>query len=219
MPSVNSTMFTMSNYSVYFLMEQNTLQDYFSHQYNNSGRDFVPGPLLTPPTRLPDSGGPHPEPERVGRRRAPVDARLQKQPLQHLRQRRLASYPLLYMIPSQPCWMSSPVCKVAACHKRKPLLTHLATVMYSVVLTIILAQITAVSRDEYYSDTLDMIKILNIVNDKRKYPTAITISQLLTNLALVHPGGQDAKRNVINGAGLLSANLGLAKGKSLANIR
>lgn len=69
--------------------------------------------------------------------------------------------------------------------KRKPLLTRVAAALCLVVLTIILAQITAVTRDEYYDDALDMIKILNIVNDKRKYPTLITILHFLVNVALV----------------------------------
>lgn len=222
MPSVNSTMFTMSNYSVYFLMEQNTvnlncsvysltlgllvLQDYFSHQWLANLTDFVPAYYATN-CSVPDLVA-HILNQSVSDADVLRWMRDFKNNPYNISDNGDSFVALLYMILGLcvSCWMLELMFVLLPKYKRKPLLTHLATVMYLVVLTIILAQITAVSRDEYYSDTLDMIKILNIVNDKRKYPTAITILQLLTNLALVHLGvamtRQTWKR--INGAvGLL----------------
>lgn len=70
-------------------------------------------------------------------------------------------------------------------HKRKPVLTQLATLVYLVVLTILLAQITEAVLDEYYADSLNMIKILRIVYSDKRYPITMIVLQALTCLAYV----------------------------------
>lgn len=83
------------------------------------------------------------------------------------------------------CWMLMLLFLLLPKYKRKPWLTQIATLLYLVVLTVILARITEVARDEYYVDSLDMIKILGIVNKRRLYSVALVISQFLTNLAFL----------------------------------
>lgn len=83
------------------------------------------------------------------------------------------------------CWMLMLLFLLLPKHKRKPLLTLVATLFYLVVLTILVSKITEVARDEYYSDSLDMIKILGIVNKRQSYSVALVISHFLTNLAFV----------------------------------
>lgn len=92
---------------------------------------------------------------------------------------------LLFMISGLcvSCWMLMLMFLLLPRYKRKPLLTHVATLLYLVVLTVIMARITEVARDEYYADSLDMIKILGIVNQRRLYLVALVVSQFLTNLA------------------------------------
>lgn len=70
-------------------------------------------------------------------------------------------------------------------HKRKPILTQLATLIYLVVVTILLSQITEGATDEYYADSLDMVSILAMVNSRKKYPIALIVLQLVTNLAFL----------------------------------
>ncbi|PVH18393.1 uncharacterized protein CXQ87_001318 [Candidozyma duobushaemuli] len=81
------------------------------------------------------------------------------------------------------CWMLILLFLLSPNHKRKPIMTQIATGVYSIVLTILLAQVTQAARKQYYEDSLDMIHILSLVNDRRKYPIALIISQFLTCLA------------------------------------
>lgn len=83
------------------------------------------------------------------------------------------------------CWMLMLLYLLLPKHKRKPLLTLVATLFYLVVLTILVSKITEVARDEYYADSLDMIKILGIVNKRRSYSVALVVSHFLTNLAFL----------------------------------
>lgn len=69
-------------------------------------------------------------------------------------------------------------------HKRKPFLTILATLVYSIVLTIILAQITQTTEDEYYRDSLDMVKIMSVLIENR-YPYALAVLHFLICLAYI----------------------------------
>lgn len=81
------------------------------------------------------------------------------------------------------CWMLILLFLLSPNHKRKPIMTQIATCVYSIVLTILLAHVTEAARKQYYKDSLDMIHILLLVNDRRKYPIAMIISQFLTCLA------------------------------------
>ncbi|KAL6017976.1 hypothetical protein ACI3LY_001263 [Candidozyma auris] len=92
---------------------------------------------------------------------------------------------LLFMISGScvSCWMLILLFLLSPKYKRKPIMTQIATGVYSIVLTILLAQVTSSARKEYYKDCLDMIHILSLVNDKQKYPIALIISQFLTCLA------------------------------------
>lgn len=94
---------------------------------------------------------------------------------------------LLFMLSGScvSCWMLMLLFILSPNHKRKPVLTQLATLFYSVVLTILLARITDAARQEYHDDSLNMIFLLLIINDRKKYPIVMIISQLLTQLAFV----------------------------------
>lgn len=82
------------------------------------------------------------------------------------------------------CWMLMFLFLLLPKNKRKPLLTQGATLLYSMVLTIILARLTDVARLEYYLDSLDISRILEELNSVKRYPIAVMILQFLTNLAL-----------------------------------
>lgn len=83
------------------------------------------------------------------------------------------------------CWMLMLLFILLPNHKRKPILTQLATLLYLIVLTILLAKVTEAARSEYYRDLLDMIYTLLVINDKKRYPIVMVILQLLTSLAFV----------------------------------
>lgn len=84
------------------------------------------------------------------------------------------------------CWMLMLIFLLLPKYKRKPALTQVATLLYLVVLTALLARITEVARDEYYADLLDMIKILGIVNEQNSYQVAVLVLQALTACAFMH---------------------------------
>lgn len=69
-------------------------------------------------------------------------------------------------------------------HKRKPFLTILATLVYSIVLTMILVQITQTTEDEYYRDSLDMVKIMSVLIENR-YPYALAVLHFLICVAYI----------------------------------
>lgn len=69
-------------------------------------------------------------------------------------------------------------------HKQKPWLTVLATLVYSVVLTVILARITKTTEREYYKGYLDMLKVAAVLVEHR-YPYALVVLHLLICLAYI----------------------------------
>lgn len=79
-------------------------------------------------------------------------------------------------------------------HKRKPLLTVLATLVYSIVLTIILVQITQTTEEEYYRDSLDMVKIMSVLIEN-KYPYALAVLHFLICLAYIQLLWKMVKQN------------------------
>lgn len=81
------------------------------------------------------------------------------------------------------CWMLMLMFWLLSKYKRKPVLTQIATLLYLVVLTIILARITEEARKQYYADSLDMTKVLGLVKERSSYGPALIVSQLLTWLA------------------------------------
>ncbi|RLV95975.1 pH-response regulator protein palH/RIM21 [Spathaspora sp. JA1] len=81
------------------------------------------------------------------------------------------------------CWMLSLLLYLSPRHKRKPLLTQLSTVFYSVVTTILLSRLTQVSRQQYYDDMLDIVKLNQFVYDFTVYKVTIVLSRLFTALA------------------------------------
>lgn len=81
------------------------------------------------------------------------------------------------------CWMLILLFLLSPKHKKKPLMTQIATGVYSIVTTILLDSVTLAVRKEYEKDSLDMIRILLLVNDKKRYPVALVVLQFLTCLA------------------------------------
>lgn len=80
------------------------------------------------------------------------------------------------------CWM---LILLFVFSPRKPFLTICSTLFYSICLTVLLAHITDGARTEYYADALDLIAIMNIVNRHKRYPIAFILSQLLTHCAFL----------------------------------
>lgn len=82
------------------------------------------------------------------------------------------------------CWMLLLMFVLLPKYKRKPFLTHLAVLMNLVVFTVVLAQISDVAREEYYADSLDMIYMLATLHSKR-YPIAMLVLKVITLMALI----------------------------------
>ncbi|KAK6458595.1 uncharacterized protein RJT20DRAFT_7293 [Scheffersomyces xylosifermentans] len=81
------------------------------------------------------------------------------------------------------CWMLTLLLYLSPKHKRKPLIAQFATIFYSVVTTIILSQITRGCEDEYYRDTLDIVRLHQIVYNDNIYRITIVLSQLSIQIA------------------------------------
>lgn len=69
-------------------------------------------------------------------------------------------------------------------YKRKPWLTLLSTLVYAILLTFILAEITNTTREEYYKNSLNMVNIMSVF-DKRRYPYLLNVLQFLIDLAYI----------------------------------
>ncbi|KAK6465623.1 transmembrane protein [Scheffersomyces coipomensis] len=76
-------------------------------------------------------------------------------------------------------WMLTLLFYLSPKHKRKPILTQLATLFYSIVTTILLSKVTGVASDEYYSDTLDVIRLHDIIYLDDVYRGTMIVSQVL----------------------------------------
>lgn len=91
---------------------------------------------------------------------------------------------LLYML-SGLCvsgWMLLLLFVLLPRHKRKPLLTQLAMLIFLAYLLALFTLICSVARTEYYEGNLDMIKLLSIAAD-RDYTIVSIILALVTHLA------------------------------------
>lgn len=92
---------------------------------------------------------------------------------------------LLFMISGScvSCWMLTLLLYLSPKHKRKPLLAQLATILYSIVATILLSKITNGAETEYYDDNLDIIQLHDDLYMGFTYRGTIIVSQILTHLA------------------------------------
>ncbi|CUM56735.1 unnamed protein product [Debaryomyces tyrocola] len=81
------------------------------------------------------------------------------------------------------CWMLTLLMYLSPKHKRKPWLTQLATVFYSILATVILSYITDESKMQYYADSLNLIELHNLVYASYSYRVMVVFSQFFTNLA------------------------------------
>lgn len=81
-------------------------------------------------------------------------------------------------------WMLSLIFFLSPKIKRKPILTQLATIFYTIVTTILLTHITDISTSQYYHDTLNITKLYEGIYGTTDYHVTIVISQLLTMLAV-----------------------------------
>lgn len=192
---------TMSNYSVYFLLQSNGLDlncsvysltlgtlnysDYYSHQWLGNLSGFLPAYYVTN-CSITDLQN------QIKSLSQNVSDVLQwmddfKRNPYNVADNGDSFVALLFMILGLcvSCWMLMLLFLLLPKHKRKPVLTQVATLLYLVVLTIILAKMTEEARRQYYADSLDMIKILGLVYERKKYSIALIISQFLTNLAFL----------------------------------
>lgn len=80
------------------------------------------------------------------------------------------------------CWMLMFVIWLLPKHKRKPLLPQLAMLVYLLVLTAIFVKINLVAKEQYYMDSLDMVRLLSLTAE-RPFAICLAILELLTNLA------------------------------------
>lgn len=80
------------------------------------------------------------------------------------------------------CWMLMLMHLLLPRHRRKPWLVLICTLVYSIVLTIILVRITQTTEAEYYKDSLDMVNIMAVL-DQRGYPYALIILHFMIGLA------------------------------------
>lgn len=83
------------------------------------------------------------------------------------------------------CWMLSAFLMLSPSHKQKPILTQLSTVMYTILLTIILAKITRVARQSYYSDVMGVIKLHDVFLTDLTYRVINLLCEFLMLLAFL----------------------------------
>ncbi|ODV81763.1 PalH-domain-containing protein [Suhomyces tanzawaensis NRRL Y-17324] len=81
------------------------------------------------------------------------------------------------------CWMLILLLYLCPAHKRKPILAQLATIFYAVVTTFLLSRITEGSQTEYYMDTLDIVRLHDMLYINNVFRVIIVISQVLTHVA------------------------------------
>lgn len=60
------------------------------------------------------------------------------------------------------CWMLCVFLVLSPPHKRKPILTQLCTVFYTIVLTILLSKVTSSARQNYFDDHADVTEIHDV---------------------------------------------------------
>ncbi|WEJ94698.1 hypothetical protein PSN45_002192 [Yamadazyma tenuis] len=83
------------------------------------------------------------------------------------------------------CWMLSVFLVLSPSHKRKPCLTQLSTVFYTIVLTYLLAKITDKARQSYYNDLMDVIDIHDVFFDNLVYRVTVVLSELLISMSFL----------------------------------
>lgn len=75
------------------------------------------------------------------------------------------------------CWMLSFLLILSPKHKRRPMMTQIATVFNAVVLTILLSKITATARVDYYSDHVDVYRIHDVFFNDLTYRVTNVFSE------------------------------------------
>lgn len=75
------------------------------------------------------------------------------------------------------CWMLSFLLILSPKHKRRPIMTQIATVFNAVVLTILLSKITATARSDYYSDHVDVYRIHDVFFNDLTYRVTNVFSE------------------------------------------
>lgn len=83
-------------------------------------------------------------------------------------------------------WMLTLLLFLTPRHKRKPLLTQVATVFYTAFTTLLLVQITKVARTQYYNDMLDIINMRTYIYLVDSFRATFILLQLLVNSAWLH---------------------------------
>lgn len=80
-------------------------------------------------------------------------------------------------------WMLCLLLYLSPKYKRKPILSQIATLFYSIVCTIFLSKVTLAASKQYYSDFLDVLDLHDKVYRHAAYRVTIIISQILTFIA------------------------------------
>lgn len=82
------------------------------------------------------------------------------------------------------CWMLMLLYLLLPPHKRKPWPTLLCTLVYLIVLTVILVQITRATEAEYYKDLLNTVKIMCVLGQNH-YIYALIVAHFLICVAYI----------------------------------
>lgn len=96
------------------------------------------------------------------------------------------SYVALLFVSSGSCvtaWMLSLLLYLSPKHKQKPILVYAATICYSIAATIFLDTLTKDSSSEYYSNSLDILRIRNTIGNNVAFMVFNIISQILFDLS------------------------------------
>lgn len=80
-------------------------------------------------------------------------------------------------------WMMSLLLYLSPKHKTKPLLAKLATIVYSVFMTILIHKLTKIAETQYYADELNLVDVQNAILFTNSYRVILVLSQFITLLA------------------------------------
>lgn len=83
------------------------------------------------------------------------------------------------------CWMLCVFLVLSPSHKRKPVLTQVSTVFNTIVLTILMSKATDASRDNYYSDTMNVVGIHNVFYANLTFRITNVFSEALILISFV----------------------------------
>ena len=80
-------------------------------------------------------------------------------------------------------WMLTLLLYLSPKQKQKPILTHIATISFSIVSTILMTRLTEISSYQYYRDQLELVSLQSYIYTDNAYRVTAILSQLCIQMA------------------------------------